>query len=413
MNNKTPLASELGLGQALRRLLDLSDNDMDSWYQQLSFPYRARYTPLLRLLANGPQMVGQLSEQLAVTQGAVSQTVRLMLDDGLIEKSAGKDARQSVISLSASGKEALEILQPHWQAMLRAVDQLESELGCPLRDNLSAAAEALELESFSDRVERQKTEPTEKLLAGTGQQNPFSIASAEYQKFRPSYPEQLGQALAELCGGNDVAVDVGCGNGQLSTVLAAYFKKVIAVDNSAEQIRHSQQQDNITYQVGSAESLGGDIHGADLIVAAQAAHWFDLNSFYDEARRVAKPNASIALISYGVPYIEGPLNAIFQQGYWQDCFSYWPKQRRPVENGYADLYFPFEETSLPNVSIEQEMSFEELLGYISTWSAYKAAQQKDELAVFHSWFERLQKQWGDEPKKKVLWPIAARIGKLS
>lgn len=405
--------SQRGLGQSLRQLLELSDLDMDSWYQQLPFPYRARYTPILSLLAQGPQIVGQLSEALSITQGAVSQTIRLMAGDGLIEKKQGQDGRQSVIALSPLGEQALQILQPHWEAIFQALEQLEKEIAVPLREHLHLAAQALQANSFSRRVELQKANSPAPPCSPLALQNPFSIAAADYQKFRPSYPQQLGLALYELCDQHALAIDVGCGNGQLSTLLADYFDQVLAVDSSAEQIQYSQLRDNISYQVGSAESMSQVADAsADLIVAAQAAHWFDLGAFYQEVRRVAKAGARLALISYGVPYIEGPLNAIFQQAYWQDCFKYWPPQRRAVENGYADLYFPFKEESLANVSIEQAMSFEDLLAYVKTWSAYKAAKQKNEQGVFYRCFERLQKQWGDSPTQTVRWPIAARVGKL-
>lgn len=399
-----------GLGEALRQLLELTDADMDSWYSQLPFPYRARYTPILRELVNGPQIVSALTERLSLTQGAISQSIRLMLDDGLVEKQSGEDARQSVIKLSTQGEEALTTLQPHWAAILLAVEQLEKETRIPLRDHLQKAAFALNEQSFAHRVEQAKA--AKQTHTGIEGDNPFSIASENYRHYRPTYPDQLGQALAELCSDTKLAVDVGCGNGQLSAVLAKHFNQVIALDNSAEQISESIAGSNIQYKLGSAEQLTVDDHCADLIVAAQAAHWFDLESFYQEVRRVAKPQALLALISYGVPYIDDPVNAVFQQGYWQDCFAFWPDQRRPVEEGYRNMHFPFEEISLPNVCIEMNMSFEALLGYISTWSAYKVAAKQNELAVFHRWFARLQAHWHSGEQKKIVWPIAARLGRL-
>ncbi|MBB6519939.1 methyltransferase domain-containing protein [Pseudoteredinibacter isoporae] len=399
-----------GLGEALRQLLEMTDADMDDWYKQLPFPYRARYTPILRELASGPKIVSALTENLALTQGAVSQSLRLMLDDGLIEKQSGEDARQSVISLSRQGEQALEVLQPHWLGVLSAVGQLEKEIRIPLRDTLRKARIALAEQSFAQRVEQSKKIAGETTAVNT--ENPFSIASEDYRNYRPSYPDQLGETLANLCQQRDVVIDVGCGSGQLSEVLAKYFKQVIALDNSAEQISSAFSRNNIQYQLGSAERLSVGDRCADLIVAAQAAHWFDLERFYQEVRRVAKPHALLALISYGVPYIDDPVNAVFQQGYWQDCFGFWPEQRRPVEDGYSNLYFPFDEIVLPNVSIEMSMSFEALLGYISTWSAYKAAAKRNELAIFHDWFKRLGQHWNAGEEKKIVWPIAARVGTL-
>ncbi|WP_353406844.1 methyltransferase domain-containing protein [Pseudoteredinibacter isoporae] len=400
-----------GLGEALRQLLELTDAEMDRWYKQLPFAYRARYTPILRELASGPKIVSELTEQLSLTQGAVSQSIRLMSEDGLVEKYSGEDARQSVIKLSREGENALTVLQPHWQGILQAVEQLEKDVGVPLRANLEATRRALGEHSFLQRVEQAKQKID--TPSSSGADKLFSIAADDYHHYRPSYPDELGQTLASLCKHHDCVVDVGCGNGQLSQVLAGYFERVIALDSSAEQISEARAHMNIHYQQGRAEQLRLDDNSADLIVAAQAAHWFDLERFYREARRVGKANALLALISYGVPYIEDPVNAVFQQGYWQDCFSFWPEQRRPVEEGYSNLFFPFEEITLPNVCIKKTLSFEALLGYISTWSAYKVAVKQNELPVFQNWFKRLERHWSEGNDKTIVWPIAARIGKLT
>lgn len=403
----------LGLGEALRQLLELIDGDMDFWYKSLPFPYRARYTPIVRELRSGPKSVSCLNQNLSITQGAISQSIRLMLDDGLIEKSPGKDARQSIVSLSNQGQQALLQLEPHWQGIFSAIEQLEEDAQAPLMENLTRVLEQLHQHSFSERVELEKLSDSSEHQDQTGgSRNWFSLDSDIYRKARPSYPTRLGEALAGLCQKQELAVDVGCGSGQLSMVLAEQFHQVLALDSSADQISVSKEKENIQYQVSSAEQLNCADNSADLIVAAQAAHWFDLTGFYHEARRVAKPSAILALISYGVPYIDDPINSVFQQGYWQDCFHFWPEQRRPVENGYADLYFPFDEIEMPRSSIEIEMTLEEFFAYISTWSAYKVAAKKDELKVFDQWFVRMASQWKAHEKKRVIWPIAARVGKL-
>lgn len=424
----------VGIGEALRQLLEMIDGDMDSWYKSLPFPYRARYTPIVRELRSGPLMVGGLSQKLSITQGAVSQSIRLMLEDGLIEKTPGKDARQSFISLSEKGQQALALLEPHWQSIHLAIEQLEKDTNTPIMNDLMGVMAQLKKQTFSERVAAEKLkyqlendikptckEPHELNQYRTkdnaevikNSNNWFSLESDTYRGARPSYPASLAKTLAGLCEQTELAIDVGCGSGQLSAVLAEQFQQVLALDSSADQISVAKGKENIQYKVSGAEQLHCADTCADLIVAAQAAHWFDLECFYKEVNRVAKPGATLALISYGVPYIDDPINSIFQQGYWQDCFHFWPAQRRPVENGYSQLYFPFDEIDFPRSNIELNMTLEEFLAYISTWSAYKVAAKKDQLAAFNEWFSRLEQQWEAEEKKRVLWPIAGRVGRLT
>ncbi|WP_255372721.1 class I SAM-dependent methyltransferase [Corynebacterium sp. CNJ-954] len=117
---------------------------------------------------------------------------------------------------------------------------------------------------------------------------------AEYATFRPSYPTQVSGFLADHTSATGVAVDVGCGTGQLSTQLADYFDRVLAFDPSESQIAAASDHPNVTYEVASAEALPVPDSSADLVTAAQAAHWFALPDFYAEARRIGRPGALIA-----------------------------------------------------------------------------------------------------------------------
>jgi hypothetical protein len=50
---------------------------------------------------------------------------------------------------------------------------------------------------------------------------------------------------------------------------------------------------------------------------------------------------------------------------------YWPPERRWIENGYRDLPFPFPELNTPPFAMTARWQLEQLLGYLSTWSATK------------------------------------------
>ena len=54
---------------------------------------------------------------------------------------------------------------------------------------------------------------------------------------------------------------------------------------------------------GSAENIPVEDKSVDLIVAGTTAHWFDLERFLEEVKKVLKPTGFIALLSYSYPKI--------------------------------------------------------------------------------------------------------------
>ncbi|MBO1926486.1 class I SAM-dependent methyltransferase [Thiomicrorhabdus sp. 6S2-11] len=242
----------------------------------------------------------------------------------------------------------------------------------------------------------------------------FENNGANYATYRPVYPQELATALSQLCQNHQTALDVGCGTGQLTYLLSKHFVSVIGTDTSRSQLEFAQTAENIRYLHESAEDTRLENDSVDLVVVAQAAHWFNLDSFYQEVKRIAVQDAVIALISYGVPYIEASVNSVFQQGYWQQIHQYWPDERKHVENGYIELPFPFQEIDFPETFIHKEMNLDEFIGYIRTWSAYKKAQERQEVTAFTLFFEQLERSWGNRAKThKVSWPISVRAGKIA
>ena len=242
----------------------------------------------------------------------------------------------------------------------------------------------------------------------------FSSGSAGYATYRPTYPIKLVNELANISPGHRLALDCACGTGQLSVLLAERFDEVIATDASAAQIENAQPREGVTYRTALAEDSGLPDTSVDLITVAQAAHWLNLEKFYAEVRRVARPNAAIALITYGVLHVEGgAVDRIVQHFYDETIGPYWPAERRHVEEGYRNLPFPFRETRLPNLEIEVSWQLDELVGYIKTWSAVKAAEKELGSNPVERFEETLRKEWGDaKATRRVTWPLFLRVGNV-
>lgn len=248
---------------------------------------------------------------------------------------------------------------------------------------------------------------------GDSRRNWFNQGGQAYALYRPDYPEALAHFLAEASPSRILAVDVGCGTGQLTMQLAAYFDRVIGLDPSDDQVASAAAHPNVTYRTAPAEALPLDDHSVSLITAAQAAHWFDLPAFYAEARRVGVPGAVVALISYGVPLLDAEIDACYQRFYSEQIGPYWPPERGLVDSGYATIDFPFRPIEKPLLYIERDWTFAEALGYVSTWSAVRKAREAGKEELLNRFADDFAAAWGStERRREFRWPINMRIGTL-
>jgi SAM-dependent methyltransferase len=248
-------------------------------------------------------------------------------------------------------------------------------------------------------------------MTSTDFKDHFSQGSAGYAVHRPVYPMGLVDQLAAISPGHARALDCGCGNGQLSVLLAERFDRVDATDASAAQIAQAQAHPHVRYRKARAEESGLPDASVDLVTVAQAAHWLDLDAFYAEVRRVARPDAAIALITYGLWHVEGDVDAIVQHFYRRTVAPYWPPERRHVEDGYRSLPFPFRETSLPPMTIDVDWRLEDVIGYVGTWSAVGAARQALGVDPVDAFAVELAEHWGDPAvRRRVRWPLSLRVG---
>lgn len=223
----------------------------------------------------------------------------------------------------------------------------------------------------------------------------FSHDSAGYAASRPTYPGELVGFLARESPARGLAWEAGCGSGQLSLLLAERFERVLATDASAQQIAVASPHPRVEYRVAPAEASGLPERCADLVVAAQAAHWFDLERFYAEARRVAQSRALLALVSYGKTRIAPDLDPLLDEFHDRTLLGYWPPERAHVVDGYAHLAFPFERLTVPELAIVREWGIEELLAYVRTWSGVVALLR----AAFGT-------------RRRVRWPLTVLAARL-
>jgi SAM-dependent methyltransferase len=241
----------------------------------------------------------------------------------------------------------------------------------------------------------------------------FSSAASGYRTYRPGYPDALFAWLAAAAPARDAALDCGCGSGQASVALARHFGRVFAVDPSAAQIASAEAHPRVEYRVAPAEATGLPDGCVDLVVAAQALHWFDFERFWPEVRRVARPGALFAAFTYGLLAIDAPVDRVLGRLYRDLLGPHWPPERRHVDEGYRSIPCPFPAVPTPVFTMTFDWSLDHLLGYLETWSAVKAFRQgtgNDPLALVDV---ELRTAWGDPAEtKRVSWPLVLRAGRI-
>jgi SAM-dependent methyltransferase len=253
----------------------------------------------------------------------------------------------------------------------------------------------------------------------------FSSRSKEYASSRPKYPKSLFEFLVGLVPHRNLAWDCATGNGQAAVCLSGYFEQVIASDASKEQIANAQHRSNIRYEVFPSERARLADNSVDLITIAQALHWFDLDDFYKEARRVLRKdddNVSgrglrggiIAAWAYGIHSVSAEIDSLVHFLYEDILGSYWPKERKIVENKYENIPFPFEEIDTPAFRIELEWNLSGLIGYLYTWSSVQKFIEKNNSDPIKQIYDELAAAWGENQiwqKRRVVWPIYMKVGR--
>jgi hypothetical protein len=149
-----------------------------------------------------------------------------------------------------------------------------------------------------------------------------------------------------------------------------------------------------------------------LVVAAQAAHWFDWPRFLAEALRVAVPGALVALVSYGNLVADGAAGAEIARFHRDVAGPHWPPGRQHVENGYRDLVMPWPAVPAPPLEMTADWTRDEVVGYVSSWSATARLVELEGPGPFDAFCEALAAAWPGGERRRVRWPLLFRLARL-
>lgn len=241
----------------------------------------------------------------------------------------------------------------------------------------------------------------------------FSGVAGQYAASRPRYPESLFRTLAALAPATTAAWDCGTGNGQAAHGLAEHFQRVYATDASEQQIAQTAAHPRIEYRIAPAESSGLSNGSVDLVSVATALHWFDLRRFYDEVRRVVRPQGLIAVYGYNWFYVAPALDELTHRWLIEPIKDYWSPKIRALWDGYLTIDFPFEELTAPPLALHLWWNLEELFSYYLTWSAVRAKVAKEGNGFVIAAHGAFEAAWGPQTERRhLVMPLALRLGRL-
>ena len=206
----------------------------------------------------------------------------------------------------------------------------------------------------------------------------FDSVAIDYARCRPRYPDAFFSWMADQSPALNCCWDAACGSGQASIGLSRWFKRVEATDLSSEQIAAAEQHPRIHYRQGAAEQSDLISNSMDAVLIAAAIHWLDVERFNREVRRVLRPGGLLVWLGYepiqGAP---AQLQAWLNRLYHERLNPFWPPERTHVDSCYADLKFPVCDQRLPQgLKITEHWTQNDLLGFISTWSALRQASRQ-------------------------------------
>jgi ubiquinone/menaquinone biosynthesis C-methylase UbiE len=123
----------------------------------------------------------------------------------------------------------------------------------------------------------------------------FGGVADSYDRGRPTYPRE---AAAWLVGEDPVTVlELGAGTGKFTAVLAELGHDVHATDPDEQMLERLRAKlPDVRTSVASAEEIPAPDASYDVVVVAQAFHWFDLDRALPEIARVLRPGGHLALV---------------------------------------------------------------------------------------------------------------------
>ncbi len=147
----------------------------------------------------------------------------------------------------------------------------------------------------------------------------FNDLANDYDCYRPSYPDEAITAMVDLSeiGPNSRLLEVGCGTGQATGLLAARGFEIDAVELgpnlAALAVKKLARWPRVRVTVGAYENYEPLANGYDLVYSAQAFHWVDPSVRLQKSARLLRPWGCLALLYNCTPRLDGALAVLSER----------------------------------------------------------------------------------------------------
>lgn len=212
-----------------------------------------------------------------------------------------------------------------------------------------------------------------------------------YSKYRPTYPRQLLDKIFAFQEkhhvGNELALDLACGSGQLTFDICSQFRQTIGIDISKEQIACAKNKATtlhipaVQFVVGTASKLPLQNESVDLVTCSVAWHWLDPETVFTEIDRVLKRPGILAVSTYFFERLQHHFcNELFSSFFntatiWQD--GPYGNVRDVIANHYKDVKLPYPLAERHDMIQESSITLHELQGFVKSWDSYDTFNQKN------------------------------------
>ncbi len=209
----------------------------------------------------------------------------------------------------------------------------------------------------------------------------FSNRVDNYVKYRPGYPEAIIDYLQSEYNIHPDALiaDIGSGTGISSRLFLEKGYTVFGVEPNHDMALKSIEQlasfDKFSVSPGTAENTGLSDHSMDVIVAAQAFHWFNNDQALKEMRRILHPTGLVVLL-WNERLADTPFGTDYDELIIRHGIDYVQVQHRQIDTESIRHFFapnPFVLKTFPNY---QDLNFEGLKGRLLSSSYMPTPQDK-------------------------------------
>jgi ArsR family transcriptional regulator len=231
---------------------------------------------LLNILINHELSVNEIVDMMGMGQSRISRHLKILLDAGLLK--CRRDGVWAFYSGAASG---------HGKSFINAMMPMLS-LDETLKKDLVTASGIIEERTrtsrqFFNRIAGQWDRLKTEILGG------FDL------------DRKIGELLPEC----DKAADLGCGTGDLLSVLKMRARKVIGVDSSSEMLKEARNRpgfcgDSVDLRLGELEHLPmGDREVTAAVLSMALHHIQDPFQVIKEAGRILEKDGMFIIAEYG------------------------------------------------------------------------------------------------------------------